>query len=193
MGEEESGSTTGGEYLWVCDPIDGTFPFSHGLPISTFSLALVKDGSPLVGVLYDPYMDRLYSAIKGRGAFLNGQQIHVAEDIEKRPLIGMDWWAANGTDMLNVVRKMHDNSFTIMTLYSGAYQGALVASGKIAAYVGATDKAYDVAAQKIIIEEAGGVVTSLDGKDEKCDQQVNGLIAAPREVHKKILEIIQSA
>jgi myo-inositol-1(or 4)-monophosphatase len=192
LGEEESQNNLESEYLWVCDPIDGTFPFSHGIPVSTFSLALVKEGKPLLGILYDPFMDRLYSAIEGKGAFLNNERIYVSSEIDKRPLIGMDWWAANGSDMLDVVGKLHHNSFTVMTLYSGAYQGALVASGKLSAYIGATDKPYDIAAQKIVIEEAGGKTSSLDGKNERCDKPVNGFVAAHPVLHQKLLEFINS-
>src|SRR5689334_10230705 len=71
LGEEESLHNEAGEYLWVCDPIDGTIPFSLGIPVNVFTLALLKDGQPLVSVVYDPYLKRLFSAIKGEGAFCN--------------------------------------------------------------------------------------------------------------------------
>ncbi len=78
-GEEQSSIINGSEYTWVCDPVDGTQPFSKVIPISTFSLALVnKDGQSVLGVVYDPFQDRLYEAAIGQGAFLNGNKIQVS-------------------------------------------------------------------------------------------------------------------
>jgi fructose-1,6-bisphosphatase/inositol monophosphatase family enzyme len=68
IGEEESDHTVGTKYVWVCDPIDGTIPFTMGVPTSQFSLALVKDGVSILGVLYDPYTKRMYEAVKGARA-----------------------------------------------------------------------------------------------------------------------------
>src|SRR3990167_5987378 len=79
IGEEESSKKKGAEYVWVCDPIDGTLPYSLGMPINVFSLALVHDGQPIVAVVHDPYMKRLYWAEKGEGAFLNGKPIKVSQ------------------------------------------------------------------------------------------------------------------
>lgn len=77
LAEEASDMKNDAEYLWVCDPIDGTIAYMFGVPVSKFSLALVKDGKPVVGVIYDPYMKRLYHAVKGEGAFLNKSPIRV--------------------------------------------------------------------------------------------------------------------
>src|SRR3990167_6073867 len=77
LGEEEN-KMKESEYVWVCDPIDGTVPFAHGFPIFAFSLALVKNGAPILGVIYDPMLDRLVYAEKGKGAFLNSKPIKVS-------------------------------------------------------------------------------------------------------------------
>ena len=78
-GEEESSIIQGAPYTWVCDPVDGTMPFSKGIPISSFSLALVdENGHSVVGVIYDPFQDRLFEAVKGNGALLNGARIGVS-------------------------------------------------------------------------------------------------------------------
>ncbi len=75
-GEERSAILNDSEYTWVCDPVDGTQPFSKVIPISTFSLALVdKYGQSVVGVVYDPFQDRLYEAVVDHGAFLNGKKL----------------------------------------------------------------------------------------------------------------------
>ena len=80
-GEEEK--YISGEYKWICDPVDGTAMYARGIPVSVFSLALAHEGVPLLGVVYDPFTDNLYTAIKGRGAFKNNKKIEVNKnDIE---------------------------------------------------------------------------------------------------------------
>src|SRR3989339_1842896 len=93
LGEEENSIVGNEEYHWVCDPIDGTIPFSHGIPTCVFSLALVKDGVPVVAVVYDPFMDRLFTAEKGNGAKLNGKTIHVSPaKTLKNAVVGVRVW-----------------------------------------------------------------------------------------------------
>ena len=80
VGEEESSTKKNSEYVWVCDPVDGTLPFSRGLPMFTFSLALVEQstGLPLLVVVNDPIMKNMYWAYKGSGAYRNNQKITVS-------------------------------------------------------------------------------------------------------------------
>ena len=75
-GEEEQNEVKS-KYVWVCDPVDGTAMYARHIPVAVFSLALVIDGVSTVGVVYDPFTDSLYTAIKGKGAFKNGERIHV--------------------------------------------------------------------------------------------------------------------
>ena len=74
-GEEEQFGKS--KYVWVCDPVDGTAMYARHIPVAVFSLALVIDGVPNVGVVYDPFTDNLYTAIKGKGALKNGMKIQV--------------------------------------------------------------------------------------------------------------------
>ena len=74
-GEEEQFGNS--DYVWVCDPVDGTAMYARHIPVAVFSLALVIDGIPNVGVVYDPFTDSLYSAIKGKGAYKNNEKIFV--------------------------------------------------------------------------------------------------------------------
>ena len=79
-GEEESSMVEGSQFTWVCDPIDGTAPFTKSLPLATFSLALVDSrGRSLLGVIYDPFGDRLWEATRGGGARLNNRSIRVSQ------------------------------------------------------------------------------------------------------------------
>ena len=72
--EEQSGKSN---FVWVCDPVDGTAMYARHIPVAVFSLALVIDGVPNVGVVYDPFTDSLYTAIKGKGEYKNGEKISV--------------------------------------------------------------------------------------------------------------------
>src|SRR5262249_33077928 len=82
IGEEASLPKDGAEYSWICDPIDGTIPFSTGVPTFAFSLALVRDGIPILGVISAPIQDQLFVAEVDQGATLNGEKIHVDDRTE---------------------------------------------------------------------------------------------------------------
>src|SRR3989344_6391631 len=80
-------------FVWVCDPLDGTVPFVKGLPVSVFSLALVEDGKPIVGVVYDPFTKRLYCGTLGGGATLNDSSIIVSNKIlDRQATIDSEWY-----------------------------------------------------------------------------------------------------
>jgi myo-inositol-1(or 4)-monophosphatase len=185
LGEEESNLIEGSEYTWVCDPVDGTVPFSHGIPTCVFSLALVQKGIPIIGVIYDPFMDRLFYAEKGSGAFLNGNKIHVNNSNMNHSVIS---WESKTVSYLKA--KYPANTF--MSLYTICYEGALVACGSItAAYYGGK-WAHDVAALKVIVEEAGGKVTDRDGNEQAYDRNINGALISNGVVHDELLEFIKT-
>ncbi len=185
LGEEESYSVKGREYLWVCDPVDGTIPFSHGVPTCVFSLALVKNGVPLVGVIYDPFMDRLFYAEKGKGARLNGKKIRVS----KR---GMDKAVLNWeTGRLMLPLQLKFTNCMPIRLNSFIYGGMLVASGELVASLYTWHYAHDGASLKVIVEEAGGMATDLKGKDQAYNGKIFGMLVSNGVVHKQLLEIIR--
>ena len=185
LGEEESHRPNKGEYLWVCDPIDGTVPFSHGLPTCVFSLALVKDGKPILGVVHDPFMDRMVYAEKGKGAFLNGKRTRVNK---KGMSLAVLNWESNRS--VWALRSKYKSSFPI-SIYSFIYGGMLVATGELVASLYTWNYAHDVASLKIIIEEAGGMVTDLHGKDQRYDGKVNGCLVSNGVVHKDLLKVLK--
>ena len=181
LGEEESSMVEGAEFIWVCDPIDGTVPFSHGVPLCVFSLALVKLGIPVLGVIYDAFLDRLFFAEKGKGAFLNGEQIQVNNNSFERSIVCWD------SRTLSAVKAAHPSA-TLMTLYSICYEGIMVACGQFAATFFKGKGAHDVAALKVIVEEAGGKVTDRNGNEQRYDRQVNGALISNGVVHNELLK-----
>ena len=187
LGEEESYHSEGKVYLWVCDPVDGTVPFSHGFPTCVFSLALVKNGEPILGVVNDPFLNRLVVAEKGKGAFLNGKRTGVSKTKElKRSVVAISGKQPGLMKHLN-----NRYSVKIINLYSYVYQALLVATGEIVASFYTYTKAHDGAAAKIIVEEAGGRATDLSGKDQRYDQNINGQLVSNGVLHKQLIRLAQ--
>jgi myo-inositol-1(or 4)-monophosphatase len=188
LGEEESNMIKGSEYVWVCDPIDGTIPFSLGLPISTFSLALVKNGEVILGVVYDPFCDRLYYAEKGKGSYLNDKKIHVSDySTLNKARIEYEMWNGSKYDLQPLVNEL--KKYNTMFLHFASYinPSVLVAAGEFTATVFPGTTAHDAAAVKIIVEEAGGKVTDIFGNEQRYDQPINGLLASNGVLHDKLV------
>ena len=179
LAEEGSDLSRSMDSVWVCDPLDGTFPFMHGIPVSTFTLAFVKNGVPQVGVIYDPFTDRLYAAERGRGATLNGTAVHTRAAMSlKNESVGVVFWEGNMDLFTPFLGKLVESGGKVFNLVSIAYMDALVAAGEFAATIFPGKSAHDSAAAKIVVEEAGGIFTSLRGAEQKYDREVDGHIAA---------------
>ena len=187
LGEEGSFKVEGSTFTWVCDPIDGTLPFSVGMPICTFSLALVDDGEVILGVIYDPFCDRLFTAEKGQGAFLNDKPIKVSsKDTLVQAHINND-----SKELAEATLELRDLKAKITRLYCVTYPGVLVACGKFEAVMFGGPTTWDIAAQKIIVEEAGGKVTDQDGNEQRYDQPINGALVSNGLLHETLLEMIK--
>ena len=192
-GEEESALGNESSYLWVCDPVDGTIAFSHGLPISTFSLALVQDGISQLGVVYDPFMDRMFSAEKGKGSFLNNEAIKVSElgiTSLNKSAMAIENFARAKYDLIETERFLTEKNVKLMKLCSIVYPTVLVANGEFIGTIFPHDTAHDAAAIKIIVEEAGGKVTDLFGNDQRYDQPIKGFIASNSKIHEELVKIV---
>lgn len=195
-GEEKSYKKEGSQYVWVCDPIDGTMPFSNGLPMFTFSIALVdqSNGQPVLGLINDPVMKNMYWAYKNSGAYRNGQKISVTKDTSlTNTYLSTD---ASGKDVgfsnLPLLNLLSEKKCKVMKLLSFIYGGVQVANGKFAGAVFYGKHAHDVATLKIITEEAGGKVTDLNGEERRYDQEWLGCIASNGLLHDEILTCVQA-
>lgn len=193
IGEEES-YENGGDYVWVVDPIDGTIPFSLGIPLSVFSLALVSkvDGQSQAAVVYDPQLDHLYSAVRGQGAQLNGYKINVS----KATGFKRNYFSVLGNvkflkgAYVDAVLKQGGDCLVIQ---SQVYSASKVASGEIAGSIFEYGSPWDSAAASLLVEEAGGVVTDMNGKMRRYDEWGDGcILAANKTLHGKILKIVKA-
>ena len=189
--EEQFGSS---DYVWVCDPIDGTAMYARHIPVSVFSLALVHDGKPIVGVIYDSFTDKLYSATLGGGAYLGDEKIHVNNlgFSGMRTIVNYDMWPDAEYELYDVFKEMGKKTYAV-GLGSIINAASLVASGDfaLAVYPGTKHKNCDIAAAKIIVEEAGGKVTDLFGNEQRYDRDINGALITNGVLHEEALDLIR--
>ena len=193
LAEEESSLSEKSDFVWVCDPIDGTIPFSHGIPTCVFSLALTEKGEVILGVVYDPFMDRMFFAEKNKGASLNGKKIFVSTSKNlKNNVIGMSL-GSQGTpyDLSSLPKELNKKGVKIVDLCSITYAGALVSSGELVATIFPYLKSHDTAALKVIVEEAGGKVTDLFGADQRYDKDIKGHLITNRLLHEELIKLIK--
>lgn len=193
LAEEKSLNKKQTKYVWVCDPLDGTLAFSHGIPTCVFSLALVYNGIPIIGVVYDPFMDRLFSAKKYAGAYLNNARIHVSDQADvARGLIGIGhaWYQM---DLRDVMHELVQRKGKCVDFASNVYMGSLVAAGEFLAVFFQGKFPWDVASLKIIVEEAGGRVTDFFGNEQRYDDEIHhGAIISNGHVHNQLLKLVHT-
>lgn len=187
LGEEGGNFTGNKEFVWVCDPLDGTLAFTHGLPLSTFSLALIQNGLPILGLIYDPYLDRMYYAEKGTGATVNNQVITVSKSTD----INGEFVYVGGYNALKICGPILETKTEIACIKAIVYGGALVAKGDFVATIFTNKTPWDGAAIKVIVEEAGGRVTDLQGKEQNYTGEINGFIASNGLVHDQLVTLLK--
>lgn len=176
MGEEEGASEFKEEYrrgfLYVIDPIDGTTNFITGYRPSVTSIGLLKDGKPYLGVIYDPYGDHLFWAVKGMGAYCNGKRIHSSQ----KPLA--DSVVSFGTApyypelferSFDMAKQYQERTLDVRRSGTAAWDLCLLASGVTGLYYELVLGLWDFAAGAAILEEAGGKITDIDGKELTYD------------------------
>lgn len=180
---------------WICDPLDGTGVYARNIPVAVFSLALVSDGTPLLGVVYDPFTDRLYEAIKGKGAKCNGETIHVSDVHlnDRKGAINIELWKDAKYDLSKIYRDLVDNTYTV-AIGSVIRSCMCIACGEFSASVfpGTEGHFWDIAASKIIVEEAGGMVTDLFGNEQRYDMNLNGALITNGVCHNEVLTIVKN-
>ena len=179
-------------WLWIVDPIDGTTNFASGIPLNLPSIAVAYNGEVVIGVLMDPHRDELFSAVKGQGAYCNGERMYVGEqELIGDAVVGME--SPAGQESLEVALKgivpLMPKVRTIRMLGSSAVMLPWVANGRLTAYWTPDECAWDIAAGSLIVMEAGGRVTELSGKEYSLRSR--SLLASNGKVHDEILRVLQ--
>ena len=190
---EESGETAGaGEYRWVIDPIDGTVNFIHGFPYYSISIALQKQGKTVAGVVYSPRLNALYAAAAGHGAALHGQPLRVSGCAALADSLLATGFACvragirpDNLELLpGIVRQIQG----IRRNGSAALDLCNVAAGRFDGYWEFCLNLYDVAAGALILQEAGGRVTDLTGRNRWPEA---GICATNGLIHAELLRELQ--
>jgi len=181
---EESGGVSGADgQCWYVDPLDGTVNYAHGVPIFAVSLAYAEDGEIRFGVVYDPMQEECFSAERGQGARLNGQSLQVSTtaDLNHSLLVtGFPYdIRTNPDNNLNHYAHFALCSQGVRRLGSAALDLCYVAAGRFDGYWELRLKAWDVAAGGLIAQEAGAVVTDLQGSPQWFRPPYSLLVANP--------------
>lgn len=193
---EESGlNESGNEYIWIVDPLDGTNNFAHGIPHFSVTIGLYSRSAQevLAGTVYNPVLNELFCAVKGKGAFLNGKKIDVSKTSELGiSVIATGFAYDKGNSEINNLRQFNavlPNLQGIRRFGSAALDLAHTACGRLDGYWEAMINAWDISAGVLIVEEAGGSVSDYSG--ERIDIFKNEIIATNGLIHNELQCLIQ--
>lgn len=175
-------------FRWIIDPIDGTVNYSHKYPVYAVSIALEFNGNIIVGVVYDPQRDELFSSASGMGAYLNGKKINVSKEHKlERSLLATGFSYEIATlrkNNLGLFARMAKKVQGIRRTGSAALDLCWLACGRIDGYWELYLFPWDVAGGWLIVEEAKGKVTGIDGK--KYSLSNNHILASNKLLHSKL-------
>lgn len=191
---EEGGLRGSGDARWLIDPLDGTVNYAHGVPIFAVSIAYAQAGSPVIGVIYDPLRDELFHARTGAGAFLNGRRLAVADPASLNDSLLVTGFAYD-------IRTSEENNLNHYTAFALRSQGvrrlgsasldlAYVAAGRIDGYWELSVEAWDVAAGVVLVREAGGLATRVDGGEDVLAPPISAVAASPR-LHAEMMAVLK--
>ena len=180
-------------WRWVFDPLDGTTNYAHGLPIFCASLGLEIDGRTDAGAVYDPTRRELFTAERGEGAYLNGKRLRVSDTALLTDGLAVTGFPYNvrreAGDLVELFGAMLGRARAVRRLGSAALDLCYVAAGRFEVFWEQRLKPWDVSAGALIVEEAGGCVTGMDGSP--FDVSAAHLVASNGRVHDQVLTVIR--
>jgi myo-inositol-1(or 4)-monophosphatase len=189
------GEVARARYRWVFDPVDGTTNYAHGLPIFCASLALELDGQPIVGAIYDPSRRELFTAETGQGAFVNGARLKVSgtEALGDALLVtGFPYdMHVRGPELVELFGHFLHKARAVRRLGSAALDLCYVAAGRFDGFWEQHLKPWDVSAGALMVTEAGGRITGMDGAP--FDARAAHLVASNGLIHRAMLDVIHDS
>lgn len=192
IGEEESTGDYGMGRRWICDPIDGTKAYTWRVPTAMFSLALVIDGVPVLGVCYEPITDLMYVGLKNEGAFCNGRRLQVNQQDFASGILG----TISSQYRIRKQARYFDallEKRVDMAAFSGAVAKCVrVADGTFVGYLEELLDPHDVAASYVIVTEAGGKMTAPDGSVLDFSIGFKGAVVSNSLVHDELIDMINN-
>lgn len=193
IAEEGGSKDRKSEYAWVIDPLDGTFSYFRGIPQFCVSIGLMREGMPILGVIYHISDSDLFWASEGKGAYLNSKKIQVSKLTNlKESAVYLDFghYAKRMTKFELYIKLLLNKVGTIFSLGSATLGLTWVGKGILDAYV-VQAWLWDFVAGSVIVEEAGGKVTDLDGKGVDWTKQRLNIVASNGLIHDQILEALK--
>ena len=197
---EESGVVEGPDksHRFIIDPLDGTTNFLHGIPHFAISIALEREGQIVSGVIYNPIVDEMFTAERSHGAYLNNKRMRVAARKELKTCLSATGipFLGRGTEeehasFMKELRSVVEVTPGIRRFGSAALDLAWVAAGRYDAFWEHGLKPWDLAAGMLMVREAGGVVTDLDGRDRVL--QTGDVLVANETLHPQLLKLLKAA
>ncbi len=193
LGEESGSHQTASGYKWIIDPLDGTTNFTHGLHVYCTSIALEHKGEVVLGVIYDPSLDELFTAEKGKGAYLNNRRIHVSQATRLMQSLIVTGFPYDIKDNPhNAVQ--HFTTFlmecqAVRRLGSAALDLSYVACGRFDGFWEVTLNPWDMAAGVLFVEEAGGKFTNFQGFPS--DIYTPNVLVSNGHIHEQMVSILR--
>jgi myo-inositol-1(or 4)-monophosphatase len=194
---EEGGRQEGSDktHCWIVDPLDGTTNFLHGIPQFAVSIALEREGTIVAGVVYNPITEELFVAERGKGAFLNDQRLRVAARKRLSEAVIACGLPHLGRGDLAQFRKefaaVQEKVAGLRRFGAAALDLAWVAAGRLDAYWERNLSAWDMAAGLILVREAGGFASDLDGGEDLFDKRE--ILAGNETMQRELLALIRQA
>ncbi len=189
---EESGALGESEYRWIIDPLDGTTNFLHGFPQYAVSIALSHRGVVTQAVVYDPGRNDLFTATRGRGAYLNETRIRVSKRSQlKTSLVGTGFPIKNFHQLdayLGMVKAMIENTAGVRRAGAASLDLAYVAAGRLDGFWELNLSPWDIAAGSLLITEAGGLIGDLEGNENYMES--GNVVAGNPKVFVEMLKLL---
>ena len=192
---EEGGTRAGDDktHTWIVDPLDGTTNFLHGIPQFAISIGLMREGTVIAGVIYNPGNDELYIAERGKGAFLNDQRLRVAGRRKLSDCVLACGLPHMGRGDLELSRAeltaIQPKVAGLRRFGAASLDMAFVAAGRLDGYWERDLQPWDMAAGQIMIREAGGTVSGIEGDDDPLKS--GNLICGNEYVHAELVKILK--
>lgn len=193
LSEETGEIKTDSTIKWIIDPIDGTVNFANGIPLCCVSIGVEKEGQMILGAVYNPFMNELFFAQKGMGAYLNEKKISVSDKstvIKSCLVTGFPYtYLDSPNGPIQVFEKLIRQGIPVRRLGSAAIDLCWVAAGRFDGFYEHSLQAWDSAAGFLLVEEAGGKVTDFEGNYYSPYQP--HILATNGKIHDELLMVVQ--
>jgi myo-inositol-1(or 4)-monophosphatase len=180
-------------HTWIVDPLDGTTNFLHGIPQFAISIALQREGTVIAGVIYNPANEELYTAERGKGAFLNDQRLRVAGRRKLGECViacGLPHMGRGNHELSRMeMAELQDKVAGLRRFGAASLDMAFVAAGRLDGYWERNLQAWDMAAGQIVVREAGGIVSGIFGDDDPL--KTGNVICGNEFVHAELVKILK--